>query len=91
MAIGHREDLRGLFVEQKMVISEVRATHVPVKVLRLQVKRERIGKQSVERSRNFLNRCGLEVGRGVEIGRDFVALVVIPVVILGFAHVIPSC
>ena len=31
--IGHCEQLIGLFVQQQMVVTEVRATHVPVEIL----------------------------------------------------------
>src|SRR5882762_10789935 len=37
--IGHREQLIRLFVEQQMVVTEVRAAHVPVEVLGFQIKR----------------------------------------------------
>src|SRR5438093_13772618 len=43
--VGHREDLRRLLVEQQVVIAKVPPADVPVKVLRLQVKRKHVGEQ----------------------------------------------
>ena len=46
-----------------MVVAEVRARHVPVEVLRLQVEREHIGEQRVERAGDVARGVGAEVGR----------------------------
>jgi hypothetical protein len=43
--VRHREDLLGLLVEEQVVIAEVAPAHVPVKILRLYVKREHVGEQ----------------------------------------------
>ena len=53
--VGHGEDLRGLLVEQQVVVAKVLPAHVPVKVLRLYVKREDVGKQSTQVARYFFN------------------------------------
>src|SRR5262245_34660310 len=44
--VRHREDLRRLLIEQQVIVAKVAAAHVPVKVLRLYVKRKYVGKQS---------------------------------------------
>jgi hypothetical protein len=38
--IGHGKDLICVLIEKQMVVAKVRSAHVPVEVLRLQVKRE---------------------------------------------------
>ena len=48
--IGHGKDLICVLIEKQMVVAKVRSAHVPVEVLRLQVKREYVREQSVERS-----------------------------------------
>jgi len=49
--------LIGLFVEEQMVITEVRAAHVPVKIFRFQIEREHIRQNLIHRSRDVLG-CG---------------------------------
>ena len=63
MRIGHGEDLVGLLVQQQVVVAEVRAAHVPVEVLGLQVEREDVGEHGVHGAGDVLGRLGLEVGR----------------------------
>ena len=46
IVVGHGENLRGLLVEQQMVIAKMTPADMPVKVLRLHVEREYVGKQS---------------------------------------------
>ena len=43
--VGHGEDLVGLLVQQQVVVPEMRSTHVPVEVLRLEVEREDVGEE----------------------------------------------
>ena len=57
--VGHLENLFGLLIEQEMVVSKMRAAHVPVKVLGLHKKSEHIGKQMAEAFRDFNNRIGI--------------------------------
>jgi len=45
--IRHGENFRRLLVEQQVIVAEVTAAHVPVKVLCFYTEREHIGKQSV--------------------------------------------
>src|SRR5207247_431143 len=54
--VGGREDLLGLLVEEKMIVAEVRARHMPMEILGLQVKREHVGEDDIERAGNLLNR-----------------------------------
>jgi hypothetical protein len=42
------KDLRRLLVEQQVIIAKVPPAYVPMKVLRLNVKREHVGKQSAQ-------------------------------------------
>src|SRR5271167_1281394 len=45
--ISHGEDLVGLFVQQQVVIAEVRSAQVPVEVLGLHIERKNVGQDSV--------------------------------------------
>src|ERR1700731_2734546 len=40
--VGGGKDLLGLFVEQKMIVAEMRPRHMPMKVLRFHVERKHI-------------------------------------------------
>ena len=60
--VGHRKDLGRMVVEQKMVVAEVRAAHVPMKVLGLQVKGEDIGKERVKGRGDVLHRFRVDIG-----------------------------
>ena len=64
--VGNGEDLVRLLVEQQVVIAEMRPGNVPVEVLRLQVEREDVGEQHVQRGREVLGRLGAEVATGVK-------------------------
>ena len=64
--VGHGEDLIAVLVEQQMVIAEMRPAHVPVEILRLEVQREHVGQQRVERARNIFGRFGPEIIRSGE-------------------------
>ena len=57
--LGHVEDLRRLLVEQQVIVAEVRAGHVPVEVLGLEIKREDVGQQPGQRAPRypFARRC----------------------------------
>src|SRR5882762_2953244 len=81
--IGGRENRVGLLVEHQMIVAEMPAADVPVKILGLHIKREGVSQQRVERRRNLVYRGLRQIGRRIEIGRDFVGL--------GFAHDEPSC
>jgi hypothetical protein len=58
--VGHRKNLRGLIVEQEVVVAKVRPAYVPVKVLGLEVKSEYIRKQRIEGSADVLDSFGTE-------------------------------
>ena len=48
--VGHCEELLGVFIEKQVIIPEVVPAHVPVKILGLQVKREHICEDCVQRA-----------------------------------------
>jgi hypothetical protein len=60
------EDLPALFVEEEMIVAEVRAGHMPMEILGLQIERKHVGEQDIERGGNLWNRIGAQVGRRIE-------------------------
>jgi hypothetical protein len=54
--IGHGEHLIRLLVKQKVVVSEMAASHMPMKILRLQVKTKSVGQQTAESLCNVRDR-----------------------------------
>ena len=56
------EDRVGLLVQQQMVIMEMPAADVPVKILGLQVEREGVGQKRVERARDLVSPGFAQVG-----------------------------
>src|SRR5579862_4397162 len=65
--IGHSENLLGLFVKKQMIIAEMATAHMPMEVLRFQIKRKHIGKQTAEIAGDFLDPVTSEIGRRLEI------------------------
>ena len=63
--VRHRKDLRRVFVQQNMVITEVWTAHVPMEVFRLNVKHEHI-RQQLPEATGYLCDCIL-----AESGRRF--------------------
>jgi hypothetical protein len=63
--ISGRINLVGLFVEQQVIIAEIRARNVPMEILDLNVERKQVGEKQVQ--------CGRDVAGGVfrEVGRSF--------------------
>src|SRR3546814_18835013 len=61
-----REDLRGLGVEHQVIIVEMRAGDMPVEILGLEIERERIGEDAVQRFGDCLGGVGLEIGRRLQ-------------------------
>ena len=49
-----------------MIVAEVRAGHMPMEILGLQIEREHVGEQDIERAGNLRNRVGAQVGRRIE-------------------------
>jgi hypothetical protein len=49
-----------------MVIAEMRAAHVPVKIFRLQIQRENIGEKLAQDAANFRHAVVAKVGGGCE-------------------------
>jgi hypothetical protein len=62
--IGHSINLVCLFIEQQVVIAEMRAAHVPVEILRLDVQREHVRQDAVHRRGDVFRRDQFQVGRG---------------------------
>ena len=60
--VRHGQQFRRLPVEEFVVLAEVRAGHVPVKVLRLQVQRKDVGERRVDHVRDLPHRLGRKVG-----------------------------
>ena len=54
--IGHREELVGLFIQEQVIVAEMRPAHVPVKVLGLQVESENVCRDGIQRSSNVFRR-----------------------------------
>ena len=66
--VGAGEDLRGLLVEQQVVVAEVRPADVPVEILGLEIEREGVGQQPVERLGDVADGRVGQVGGGIERG-----------------------
>jgi hypothetical protein len=60
------EDLLALFVKQKVIVAKVRAGHVPMEVLGLQVEGEHVDQKHVECGGDVRDSTGLEVGGRVK-------------------------
>jgi hypothetical protein len=60
--VGHGKELLTLLVEHQVVVAEMGSAHVPVKILRLEIKRKDIGQDRVHRAGNVLDRLGTKVG-----------------------------
>src|SRR5262245_66650019 len=80
--IGGGEDLGRLLVKEQMVGAKMRAAHVPMEVLGLDVERKGVGQQGIERGGNLAHGCLAKVGGGVEGSGDLVARIKGP----DFAH-----
>src|SRR5260370_39122647 len=61
--IRHGEKLVAMFVEQQVVVAEMRTAHVPVEIFRLQVEREHVRQNSVHGASNILGGGTCEIGR----------------------------
>src|SRR6266478_9069764 len=66
--VGSRENLLGLLVEEEVIVAEMGPRYMPMEVLGLQVKREHVSEQDVERAGNFRHGVGAQVGGRVEPG-----------------------
>ena len=58
--VGHRKNLAAMLIEQEMVIPKVRPTHVPMKILGLQVQSKYVGQQGIESAADVLDGFGAE-------------------------------
>jgi hypothetical protein len=61
--VGDGEDLIALLVEQEVIIAEMRSAHMPMEVLGLEIEREHVGEQRIERSGDVAAGIVAEVGR----------------------------
>src|SRR5450755_2447734 len=52
-----------MLIEKQMIVAEMRATHVPVKILGLQIERENIRQDRIQRAGDVLGCRRLEIGR----------------------------
>jgi hypothetical protein len=59
--VSHSEDLIAVIIEQKVVIPEVRTTHMPMKVLGLQVEGKYIRKQGIKCASNIFYCLGIDI------------------------------
>ena len=48
--VGRCENLIAMLVEQEMIVAKMRAGHVPMEILGLQVKRKHVGEQNIQRA-----------------------------------------
>src|SRR5207253_4146501 len=59
--IRHGKQLISVIVEQKVIIAEVRSTHMPVKILGFQVQAEDISEERIKRACNVRDGFGINV------------------------------
>ena len=71
--VGGAEDVGGLFVEQQVVVAEMRPADVPVEILGLQIEREAVGQKPVESLGNGLDGGIVQIGGGIERRRAWSA------------------
>ena len=65
--VDHREDCARLIVEHEVVVAEVRAGDVPVEVLGLQIEREDVGAEHVQRRAQVARRRDAETVGSVQL------------------------
>src|SRR5215469_18721685 len=58
--VCHGKDLFSLFVEQKIVVAEMAAVHVPVRILGLEVERKYIGQKASQLFPDLIDPFGLQ-------------------------------
>src|SRR6516162_1062863 len=66
--IGHRKNLVTMFIEHQMMVSEVHARHMPVKVFGLEVERKNVGQQYSEGAADVTDCVCADIGRSCERG-----------------------
>ena len=62
--VGHGKDLGALFVQQRVIVTEMRTGNMPVEVLGLDVERKDIRQQGGQRRGNVAACLRSEIGRG---------------------------
>src|SRR5207302_4730101 len=60
--VCHGKDLLGVLVEKQVVITKVTPTHVPMEILRLQIKREDIGQERTQLFRYLHHSIVVKIG-----------------------------
>ena len=58
-----------------MIVAEMRPADVPVEILGLEIERENVGQQGVERAGDVLDGVGAEIGRRLQARRALCAAV----------------
>ncbi len=71
--VADREDLRALFIEQQVIVAEMRTAHVPVEILRFEVKRKDIGQNRVQNAGKILHILGAEAVLNIRLCRLWIA------------------
>ena len=66
--VGDVEYLRGMFIEEQMIVAEVRPAHVPVEVFGLEIKGKCIGQQGIQHTGEILDLFGGETVWNVDFG-----------------------
>src|SRR5580698_807367 len=64
--IAHGEDLVALLIQQQVIVAEVRAAHVPMEILGLEVQGEDIGQDGVHRARDIFSGALLQIRGGIQ-------------------------
>src|SRR5437879_3710178 len=87
--VRHGKKLIRLFVQQQMIIAEMRSAHMPMEVFGFQVQHEYVREDRVQRTRDVLSCLGLQIGRGIEWGHLLKSQVVL--LRVRCFHIRPSC
>ena len=66
--IGDGEDLRGLLVEEQVIVPKIRSRDMPVEILRLQIQRITVRQDDLESFGNGHCRGFIEIGRCWNVG-----------------------
>jgi hypothetical protein len=66
--VGHGEDLFSLLVQEQMIVAKMAAAHMPVEILRLQVKRKHVGKEAPKFLGYLCHSISAKIGRRFESG-----------------------
>jgi len=59
--VGHREDLFGVFIQQQVVVAELRAFHVPMEILGFHIQAENVSKELPQRGGDLIYGVRIQV------------------------------